>query len=297
MKIGDGRFEDGGMGANNPVRLAYDEVKQMHLKREPLLILSIGTGVQTADEWKPDSIFRPLKHLVRMARDFHDLKQKITDSERIHAKFQGHISDRNGELDKNEQISYFRFNAPGIADISLDEWQPPTDGSLTKKKIEDAVQTYLTDATVSSNLDKCASILVSKRLSRARTERWERFALHLTYCCPEERCQSVPFSSRRDLRQHAIDFHGFVWKIECTDRHHGSHEGTYSCIWDHCGEQRVSIFNDQVLFEDHLKEAHGFAFPRIMESEEFEAWLDSGRLTTEEAASRQHTGIGGGKKR
>lgn len=45
------------------------------------------------------------------------------------------------------------------------------------------------------------------------------------------------------------------------------------------------------MFRAHLEQEHGFASPVIMHSEDFERWLDKGRMSKEEAATRQHTGL------
>ncbi|KAK4618340.1 hypothetical protein CLAFUW4_12552 [Fulvia fulva] len=218
LEIAEGRFEDGGLGENNPVSLAYEEVKQMHLRREPLLILSIGTGLEPDRTWEKDIPFRPLKQAVRMWRDLEQLQNQITDSEKTHQRFRGRVNDSNRknkdpQSRERNHIHYHRFNVPDISNIRLDEWQPPATGQTTKQNMETAVAAYLAQDSTSRDLDACAQILFQTRCARAQTERWERFALHLTYCCREKDCEAVTFTSRKSLRKHAIDYHGFVWRI------------------------------------------------------------------------------------
>ncbi|EME40713.1 hypothetical protein DOTSEDRAFT_136065 [Dothistroma septosporum NZE10] len=294
LEIPEGRFEDGGLGENNPVGLAYEEVKQTSLRREPLLVLSIGTGEAPVETWKEDIPSRPLKQAVRMWRDLEQLQKQITDSEKTHSQFRGRLNDNNRKargLHNGEHIHYYCFNVRNISNIRLDEWLPPTTGAITKQNMETAVAAYPQQKSVSKDLDECAQVLFQTRRVRAQTERWERFALHLTYCCREKDCEAVTFTSRKSLRKHAIDYHGFVWRIGCHDGHLGAHTGIYSCIWDHCGESKLSIFNDQEVFRTHLKEGLGFVAPVIMDSEDFERWLNRGRMSRDEAASRQHTGF------
>jgi hypothetical protein len=103
-------------------------------------------------------------------------------------------------------------------------------------------------------------------------------------------CKDLRFDSRISLRQHAIDSHGFAWRLRCghfpkdymatqSDKQIPPHSRIeWTCIWDHC-EMQVSAFDEESDFSRHLQDVHGHKDPRVHSNDrKFEEWLDSGRV-------------------
>jgi len=201
-------------------------------------------------------------------------------------------------MDRTELITYVRFNVPvgtgDLTSVKLGDWHGPNGGD-TKAIMNDAVNQYLT--TQQDQLDKCAEILVDVRHERQQTVRWESFALHMAYVCPEK-CQELELESRLKLREHLIRDHGFVWQVPCKDRG-GETVKEWSCFWDECGEKKVSVFDTEDHFREHLKQEHKNNHPKLVTHKQFEETLNKGRkvkqpLTMSPSAtftSRAQTGI------
>lgn len=177
--IQDELFWDGAIGedCNNPVRLAYEEVRELH-HEEPAVMASFGTGKRRR---KPSTA-----HTSDLRMNFSvlkDMRRSITNSEGSHLRFSEHIGMVNQiqRLQGRNEIMYMRFNLPadvgpeGISNLSLDEWQPQAGGQDTKNKIRTAAMKYLETET-RAELRKLASMLVHKRRLRATTSKWKNFA-------------------------------------------------------------------------------------------------------------------------
>ena len=67
MQIGPEKLLDGAMGGhNNPVALAFDEVNQMHWRHDPLMVISIGTGMKPRPETSAtQKLAIPILHNIR----------------------------------------------------------------------------------------------------------------------------------------------------------------------------------------------------------------------------------------
>ncbi|CAK3847428.1 unnamed protein product [Lecanosticta acicola] len=89
MVIGEHKIKDGAIGeANNPILLAYEEVKQVHWKNEPCLIISIGTGIQPQKEMQQGRALLPVLENLRETRETSKWFQKLAlDSESKHLDF------------------------------------------------------------------------------------------------------------------------------------------------------------------------------------------------------------------
>lgn len=303
MIIEQHRLKDGALGfANNPVCLAYDEVKHMHWKHEPALIISIGTG---RPEETSESTGRRLIPIQDNIRDYFEtskgFQRLVLDSEVKHREFKGKLHGINTRLDLEgvDQMMYCRFNIPpfpavDITRIKLGEWKGK-DGNDTKAEMNKAIETYFKDKKVLDKLDRCAKKMVEVRRERQKTERWERFALNLVYSCPEgrvknSRCKDLLFPSRLKLRQHGIRDHGFAWKVPCIDDS-GTITHEWACYWDHCGEHHVSVFDSKDDFSSHLTEEHKIDKPKIMARQEIEEWLDKGRQVKPPLVNPSHIGL------
>ena len=207
-------FIDGGLYANNPSWLALNEVKQMHSNTaDPIgLICSIGTGIKRSTSTRKSSLTR-FTNMVAWSNAQTELthKQLLT-----------------------ENLDYHRFNVEdGLGDITLNEWKPRKTGATTITYIAHATDEYLRREDVRKALHECAVSLVHCRRQRARTLRWEAFALGYVYRCPEKDCpdQKRIFQRRDKLMDHLHLKHG-VPPLE---------PDTYSMLKDLLDRGRVSI--------------------------------------------------------
>ncbi|SMQ47706.1 unnamed protein product [Zymoseptoria tritici ST99CH_3D7] len=301
IKYGGDVYEDGAMAKwNNPVELALKEVEQMHWRHQPKLIISIGTG-QKSDRGHTTGLFhRVIPHEIsNLSAAVKTLKKNQLNSHVQHQEFESRLEQRNGDL----EIRYIRFDAPlgldhELGNIKLGEWRG-SDGSETKHRMENIIDQYLElDHEAAESLRECAKTLVDTRTKRARTERWERKALHLIYCCSEKilgtdrPCRAPPFKSRGELRRHAVSDHGFAWKVPCKWPNN-THAAQWTCFSDHCGELKVSGFDSQEEFEGHLREVHQHARPKVMTIDAVESWLSACRSLKEPARAKTTTGLNG----
>lgn len=309
---GNAKYEDGAIGRkNNPSELAYTEVTQMHWRHRPLMIISIGTGKKPSGSIKTDKWYRKILPNVHNLNDVRkNFKRLVLDSQEQHQRFRETIEKANENLPEQEKIQYFRFNVPDyleLTKVKLDDWKGPK-GVTTKTDMERAVNSYIHgqhngpsrdadekdvafDQSIDQNLRKCARTLVELRRERASTERWEEFALHVTYCCNREGCKAPPFENRFKLRRHAARAHGLVTQVRlCQDGNPTNVIAAWSCCWDHCGEQQISGFETASDLEAHLKALHKIQSPKAYTNPaEFEAWLDECREAQRPAISPQST--------
>lgn len=297
-QIGPEQYWDGGVqGANNPVEFAYNEVREMHVRHLPLLIISIGTGIppqrdQSGKKRKFKKFMGNFRNVMQMNDEF---KKAILNSEAVHLKFKAKLGEENKRTRKSARVKYHRFNVPEEFDITgtkLGDWHG-LDGAYTTEKLRRSVEQYVAQTHVEEKLDKCAEILVSIRRQRQCTERWERFALHLVYNCPEVddddgECEEPELESRLELRQHLIREHGYVWQVPCRGPD-GEIVFKFTCFWDDCGEQHVSGFKTEAQFIDHLIKEHNIQHPRVVQSKDFEAKLDEGRKIKPPSVSPHQT--------
>ena len=294
MEIDSTMYQDGALGGcNNPVIIAYNEVKQLHPSHEPRVIISIGTGSKPPKD-RPhrtaNDIFLAARMLLDTVRMY---KEGLLRSDGIHEKFQtDHEFEQNVERDKNSSKAlYFRFNVPfdsefPIKGVKLGDWIGPR-GAVTRDAISKPTRAYMEQDHVTDELRRCAELLVSIRKDRQETAKWEAFASqNLYYCCPDANgnttCRNLKFDTRLELRQHAIEQHNFVWRIGCC-HHTQSEQGAqvrknihFICFWDHC-EENATAFDQEAEFLRHIREKHNIQNPRLVEHSEFEQWLDNGR--------------------
>lgn len=209
------KFLDGGLGANNPGRIALQEVGRMHAPHRPALLVSVGTGVkrdnrakdkpkkrdQARDLFKidrPDDVHRKqgLKKLMELSNFVKDF---TTDTE-------GTENDTNF-LAGQMQVPYRRFNVSNelATCIPLDDWRPAQSGQITLNAIKRYTNEYLKLPKTQEGLDYCAKVLVARRRRRAMTERWESFATDIEYRCQAEGCLGSvqsQYKKRGELREH-----------------------------------------------------------------------------------------------
>lgn len=295
MRIGRDKLLDGAMGGhNNPVTLAFDEVSQMHWRHDPLMVISIGTGTKPQPETSATQRFSiPIIHNIReTSQSASEFQRHVLDSEEIHASFERELRVRNEGRTEEDEIKYFRFNIPhdveqNLVGIKLGEWKGD-EGSLTERRIRAAVDAYV--SMEAGRIRECARKLVQVRRRRQETARWESFALSTKYCCPEkdEKCKDLSFDSRKKLKKHGILSHGFIWQVKCVRPSTGQSPHLWTCFWEQCGENRVSVFQSEAELEAHFRDPawHGKQNAKVMRTVHFELWLDKGRKKALKAASR-----------
>lgn len=311
VQIGTVDHIDGGLGCNNPAKVAFQDVAQIHGMQPPILVLSIGTGApseaQTPEhEHKTGTAFG---HLKDMLSAFKSSIELATDSEAVHEDLKSLIRLTRSDP-RTPTLHYFRFNVPNILQIDIDHWEP-RDGRTTKDELKKATQEYLDRDDIQKELVKCAIELITLRRARSATERWEQFATETVYNCTYKHLSSedicgdgMPFDSRAKLRQHAFEIHGYVWRVTLNQGNLPSLQETngsgnqpsrlpddhYLCIWDECGQVKPVVFFNENEFLEHLRVEHGIAEPVIKTRHDLENWLDQGR-TTREQLKRQETDL------
>jgi hypothetical protein len=264
---GVGKFIDGEMGANNPSFLAYREVRQVHGRRIPILVLSIGCGDQEKENKKPSrrKLFRLPEHQRDLQEARKDGTKLVTDTKKAHDRMNNISKDSGEHPPPQGPMLYFRLNVPRMPpEILLDDWRPRRSGKKPKDAIAKPTMSYLGEPDTQAKLIRCAIKLVELRRESSKTERWEKFATHVVYSCPlngSNKCKSLPFSCREDLRQHGTDKHGFVSRGRDKD---------YLCTCYGCYED----FEMKEPFIMHIKASHSVSNPTIKTVREMEAWLD-----------------------
>lgn len=284
-------YKDGGLGANNPAFLIFQDIRQMQGDKFPEIIVSIGTGTKVVvagnatpkERAKKSNGRNPLKSLKSMYHTFRDLPVIATDPEADHRKLKDTIDLAKGERQKQDPNTklplYFRFNVDGLgASVDLDEWVPSNDsrkpnGNETLNDLENITNKYLSDPKVLDDLRDCAIELVYLRRKRAKTERWEKYATQAVYSCKSgDICRPVGLASREELRRHAFEQHELVTRNTSLNER--------VCTLDECALNPVRFpgreDGDSALIV-HLKDHHKLKNPTLKSPEELEAWLDDRR--------------------
>jgi hypothetical protein len=319
IKIGKQRFQDGAVAKyNNPIDAAFNEVKQMSASQEPSVIISVGTGVKRSTQGTLDDADESPSKWTWIKGSIAQYKALLGNSDLVHQAFKTRL-DKEYRHSPAKKPTYFRWDVPtGFPKVRLGDWHGD-DGLVTREAISKPTKSYYDNQTVRQEIKDCAKRLVEIRRRRAETARWEAFALdaRLYYVCPlslptaagraesesmfdeaappntahgsNEDCKDLRFDSRISLRQHAIDCHGYVWRLRCGHfpRDHTANQSNenmaprshieWSCIWDHC-EAEISAFDEENDLRRHLRSVHGHANPQVhRDHREFEEWLDFGR--------------------
>jgi hypothetical protein len=217
-QIGHETHLDGGMGFNNPAKIAYKDVTD-RLPCPPKVIISIGTGqkpvksvITRKDQLgeimrTPDARRQRVKKLLELL--IKHSKDWLTDVEEV--------DDDVDFMAKQAGCKYKRLYVPNtiqevghcLGEIPLDDWRPRKGGQVTLERIQRMTNQYLTQRDTDRVLDKYARKLVLIRRQRARTERWERYAMDVTYrCCADENCnRQLDLKNRPTMRRHLDENH------------------------------------------------------------------------------------------
>ncbi|KAK4207027.1 calcium-independent phospholipase A2-gamma [Rhypophila decipiens] len=202
---------DGGMCANNPSLKAFWEIHHLHGQLTPAFFVSIGTGKKSPETTaearvrlrdfdrvtKTDDVRRKqfVKKYLEIGSHWKDF---MTDTEGDHG-YQGW--DNVGSLQNMPRV---RFNVEGdLARIPLDDWRPTGSGAATLEQMRLATEQYLDQEDQRTKITEAARTLVRIRRERSKTERWESFAVDVTYRCPNPECALMPlYKTRDEFRKH-----------------------------------------------------------------------------------------------
>jgi hypothetical protein len=239
IQIGQTEYMDGGFGLNNPSQRMFYEVSQVNrdVEEANALSISIGTGITRFSRFQRGSLKKIITWL-------NGAKKISTDCEEFHRMM--NLTTTNGKRHR-----YHRFNVPepatdpdaekpaylkelhgrlkkalgkdvqlpdrGLGKIKLDEWNPkrPWRRESTQDEIRRITQSYLEDPAIDQELEELARILVMQRRARAKTPRWEAYALGIRYECPMmgDRCAEETFTDEIALRKHLIHDHKITEEV------------------------------------------------------------------------------------
>jgi hypothetical protein len=215
--IGDLTHHDGGLGFNNPAQIAVNEICSRH-GRAPRLLLSIGTGDRT-DNTQTLSKKEQLKILKQTGTSHRQQFKKYLELVGIAPDMLTDKDQVTINLRSREDIDFRRLDVPMdvgehshcLGEVPLDEWLPRNSGEDTLRKIMTMTSKYVTGGDVQQELDETAQQLVLVRRQRARTDRWERYAMDVAYqCCVTEDCRrSREVKNRPTMRRHLEESHRF----------------------------------------------------------------------------------------
>jgi patatin-like phospholipase/acyl hydrolase len=225
IRIGNGKFSDGGFLYNNPAFVIHNEVtnyiheklspeERLHQQHPRILFLSIGTGgddlnTQNSDLAKASGkskrtkydFLNPValyKHLKRLG---NRMKGCVTD---VHAADKSmHYNMRH-----NPNLKYIRWaGGQFLKKLSMDEWKPERrQKPSTQQLIEEAINDYMNNEDRQREIKELADILVNNRRARISSDpdRWQRYS-HCTYL----QCNFCEhkFNTRRELKSHNIAEH------------------------------------------------------------------------------------------
>jgi hypothetical protein len=204
VQIGNWRFGDGGLGANNPTMEMFFEVIQMNGNAPECLnlILSIGTGQTAKGTMFGDGPFAKYLNPLFAARKL------ATDSENAHLKMKATAKMCN--------VPYERFNVSkeyGLGEMKLDEWKKPSRltqrGKSTLDNIEEITMNYLGKGTEMDRLKIVAEKLVTHRRHRINSPLWHLTANGVQYRCTMNKCRRCQqlHPLRGHLEDHLIEHH------------------------------------------------------------------------------------------
>ncbi|KAI5815146.1 acyl transferase/acyl hydrolase/lysophospholipase [Pyronema omphalodes] len=163
MTINEANYLDGGLGHNNPSKLAYHEVEQMHPVIDPAengtspisLILSIGTGKKATDDHiAPAGIRRYSTYFRRAVRH-------MTNVEEVELDLQ-HLSEKR-------RFEFRRLNVDeGLETMEMDEWHKD---NSTLENIRTHTERYLQIPKTVTVMDHVARHLVRFHRERRLLQR------------------------------------------------------------------------------------------------------------------------------
>ena len=206
----DGKaYLDGGFGANNPSHEASLELSNLH-PSNPTCLVSIGSGKRRAVarfQSRPlGRLYSYVEAAVRLATDTESVHQNMCE-----------VAARS------ESFSYFRFDAPGLEDVLLDEWTvkrrkqlPNSEKMHTIDFIEKQTNRYLAQDETGTLIRTCAQMVVDSYCrSRGSTSLMKYEAAQSPKQEASQSFLQVP--ARNNL------FHGREETLQLINEHLGSH--------------------------------------------------------------------------
>lgn len=221
------RFKDGGFGCNNPSEEAFHDIVEAHggLSKNVGPFISIGTGIGK---------FRLFSNKKGNFRDV--CANAVAALKRPTLTTLAHKSMLYlANFDNEKRFPYYRFDGGEVlGEIPMDEWkthkksknsnkhrsssrggkneqqQQQHPGSQTLETIHGAVEAYLKQERVQSDLEDCAKLLVQRRRMRSGdSSRWERYATSSYYLCREGgTCEKMArFETRAAFQTHLESAH------------------------------------------------------------------------------------------
>ena len=192
ITLGDELYYDASAFFQNPTRYVLDEVRREAQGRTDAvdIILSIGTGN-----------YGDGKGVAQRESNTWKLQRTLV-SDPVHENL--------ARETKYQLFDYYRLNVDDrLPTGHSDAWKLKSKNTNTHQQIVDACTKYLEAQPVQEQLQKLAKRLVSIRLCRAGTMRWERFATGIIYRCPIKGCPrySSRFEDRGDLMDHLRNMH------------------------------------------------------------------------------------------
>ena len=162
------RFLDGGLGANDPSKEAWESIKQLNGNDAKAVDINVSIGAGRVLE---SNIREPLKRgLKRTLSIVLNLINLATDTHATHENMQ--------QLSHDHGFDDHRLNVKdGVGKMKLDAWKGKG-GKRTLEKLSIRTQVYLESEEARRGLKEAAEILVTKRRLRSSyhdQDRWERF--------------------------------------------------------------------------------------------------------------------------
>jgi hypothetical protein len=191
------KFRDGALWMANPSMELYREVHSMHPDVDSPIycFVSIGCGKQ-----KRGGL--PLLRPSLYEREQRKVDDVLQSRKRV----------------VGQKFDYFRLNGPAdLIDVKPSDWKVESNRKSITNRIERATKKYLEPPEVKKEIERLAKVLVDYRRQRARTARWEQFALGIEYTC--NWCKE-PQEDRDDLIAHVLKRHKEV-KAQFPDKYVG----------------------------------------------------------------------------
>lgn len=209
---------------SNPSRTVLAEVSSLHNHELPtdeaIDLLSIGAGINEPVSARANE----LQHLMS------------SQIQRVHKELSDHRPSQFHHLNDYRRLDPLPLPLPPPNrhhnlddDISLHEFNPNNNRS-TFRNLEKSTNRHLQndESTAAKDLHDVAVALVEKRVARAETVRWERWALGVKYRCPMFRCEgrNKEFEDRVGFWEHMGSAHGMLRRrADCNDGDREEGEG------------------------------------------------------------------------
>jgi hypothetical protein len=301
IKIGGRWYQDGAVAKhNNPIDAAFNEVKQMLPSQDPSVIISIGTGVKPEKQGAHSDPREAPSRWSWYKDTIAQYKRSLGNSVEVHQRFATRL-DREYRHSRTRKPKYFRWDVPGgFPTVEFGDWKG-LDGIETRDALRFPTESYCKDQ-VQKEIQECARTLVEIRRRRAKTARWESFALNsrLYYVCPSsigheaENAEVNEVNSLGDARgsdeANALDEANVPNETsprdeakrdntDCKALRFDSRISLRQHAIDNHGFVEGPASDEKSDFSHPLRGVHGHQNPRVhIDDRKFKEWLDSGRV-------------------